>query len=110
MTKSSLFSLTAALALIAFPFSSQAASWSCKHGSNVREIHIQTESPSSPVPCSVVYKKTTEGTADQTLWTAANDAGYCEEKAKGLVEKLVSMGWACEEATDGASTTTKTNP
>jgi hypothetical protein len=110
MKKTSLYSLTAALAMIAIPFSSQAASWSCKHGDSVREVHIQTESPSSPVPCSVVYKKTTEGAADQTLWTAANDAGYCEEKAKGLVEKLTSLGWTCEEAMGGASTETKTTP
>jgi hypothetical protein len=110
MTKPSLFSLTAALALLAIPFGSQAASWSCKHGSNVREIHIQTESPSSPVPCSVVYKKVTEGAADQTLWNATNDAAYCAEKAKAFVEKQVSLGWTCEEAKSVASTATKTNP
>jgi hypothetical protein len=110
MKKTSLFSLTAALALLAIPFGSQAASWSCKNGSNVREIHIQTESPSSPVPCCVVNKKTTEGAADQTLWTAANDAGYCEEKATALVEKLGSLGWTCEEAKGGAGTAAKTNP
>jgi len=113
MKRTSLFTLAAALALLAIPFSSQAASsWSCKNGSNVREIHIQSQSPSSPVPCSVIYKKTTEGAADQTLWTASNDAGYCEQKAKALVEKLASLGWTCEEPTPtaGASTTTKTNP
>ena len=110
MKNPSLFNLTVALALLAIPFSSQAASWSCKNGSNVREIHIQTESPSSPVPCSVVYKKVTEGAADQTLWTAANDAAYCAEKAKAFVEKQVSLGWTCQEATGGESTTTKTNP
>jgi hypothetical protein len=110
MKTPSLFCLTAALALIVIPFSSQAASWSCKNGNNVREIHIQTESPSSPVPCSVVYKKVTEGAADQTLWNAVNDAGYCEEKAKAFVEKLTSLGWTCEETTGGASAMTKTNP
>jgi hypothetical protein len=98
MKKSTLYSLTAALALIAIPFGSQAATWTCKSGKIVREIDVQSQTPSSPVPCSVVYKKTTEGAADQTLWTAENDAAYCEEKAKGLADKLTSLGWTCEEA------------
>jgi len=110
MKTSSLFCLTAALALIAIPFSSQAASWSCKSGNTVREVVIQTQSPSSPVPCSVVYKKVTEGVPDKTLWNAENDAGYCEEKAKAFVEKLGSLGWTCEETTGAASAVTKTNP
>jgi hypothetical protein len=107
MKKLSLVSQTIAIALLAFPFSSQAASWSCKQGDNVREIHIQSDSPSSPVPCSVVYKKLTEGAADQILWSATNDASFCEEKAKAFVEKQVSWGWTCEETAGGESTTTK---
>jgi hypothetical protein len=103
----SLVSQTVAVALLVIPFSSQAESWTCKQGNNVREIHIQSESPSSPVPCSVVYKKVTEGAEDQTLWTAENDAGYCEEKAKAFVEKQVSWGWTCEETAGGESAATK---
>ncbi|MGA7593967.1 MAG: hypothetical protein WCA64_02120 [Gallionella sp.] len=98
MKKSTLCSMTAALALIAIPFGSQAATWTCKSGNNVREIDVQSQTPSSPVPCSVVYKKTTEGAADQTLWTAENDAAYCEEKAKALADKLNASGWNCQEA------------
>ncbi len=107
MKKQFLFIHAAAVALFAFPFSSQAESWTCSMGNSVREIHIQTDTPSSPVPCSVVYKKVTEGAEDQTLWTAENDAGYCEEKAKAFVEKQVSWGWTCEEATGGESAMTK---
>jgi hypothetical protein len=103
----SLVSQIVAIALLVIPFSSQAASWNCKQGSNVREIHVQSESASSPVPCSVVYKKVTEGAADQTLWSAANDAAFCEEKAKAFVEKQVSWGWTCEEAKVAESTPTK---
>ena len=109
MNKSSIFSLTVALAVFTIPFGAQAATWTCKNGNNVREILVQAESPSSPVPCSVVYKKTTEGAADQTLWTAANDAAYCEEKAKAFVDKQVSWGWTCVESTGGDGAMTKTN-
>jgi hypothetical protein len=98
MNKPNLFSVTVALALFSIPFSSQAATWTCKNGNNVREIDVQSQTPSSPVPCSVVYKKTTEGAADQTLWTATNDAAYCEEKAKALADKLNASGWNCQEA------------
>jgi hypothetical protein len=104
MKLSSTVGLTISFALLAIPFSSQAQSWTCKNGNNVREIIIQSESPSSPVPCSVIYKKTTEGAPDQTLWTAENDAAYCAEKAKAFVDKQTGWGWACEEAMSGAST------
>ena len=85
-----------ATALIAFSGSSYAESWSCRHDNNVREIHIVQET-SSAVPCSVVYKKQTEGVEDQVLWTAMNDANYCVEKAAAFVEKQTIWGWTCVE-------------
>lgn len=87
---------TLSIAALTLPFNAFADSWSCRHGDDVREIHIQRES-SAPVPCSVVYKKLTEGAEDQVLWTAQNDAGYCEEKARAFVEKQTGWGWTCVE-------------
>ncbi len=84
------------IALLAMPFGLQADSWSCRHNNDVREIHI-VRATSEAVPCSVVYKKLTEGVEDQTLWTAENDANYCEDKAKAFVEKQVGWGWTCVE-------------
>jgi len=84
------------LALISLPFSLHAESWSCRHGNDVREIHIQRASGAA-VPCSVVYKKLTEGVEDQVLWTADNDENFCEEKAKAFVAKQESWGWTCVE-------------
>ena len=104
MKISSTVSLTIAFALLAIPFSSQAQSWSCKNGDSVREISIQTDTPGSPVPCSVVYKKVTEGGPELKLWTATNDAVYCADKAKAFIEKQTSWGWTCEEAMAGAAT------
>lgn len=80
----------------ALPASAYAESWSCSHGNDVREVHIE-RTTSSPVPCNVVYKKLTEGVADQILWNAENDDSYCEEKAEGFVAKLESLGWVCAE-------------
>jgi len=83
-------------ALLAVPFSVSAESWSCRHDNDVREIHIVQETDAA-VPCSVVYKKLTEGVEDQVLWTANNDANYCQEKAQGLVDKQIGWGWTCVE-------------
>ena len=78
------------------PLAAIADSWSCRHTNDVREIHIE-RSTSGPVPCQVVYKKLTEGVEDQVLWSAENDAGYCEEKANEFVAKQESWGWTCVE-------------
>ena len=108
MKKLSLPSLSFAIALLAIPFSSQAESWSCRHNNDVREIHIQTDSPSSSIPCRVVYKKLTEGVEDRVLWNAQNDASYCEEKAKAFVEKQIAWGWTCVETISDENATTET--
>ena len=110
MKKLSLLSQTVAIALLAVPFSSQADSWSCRHDNNVREVHVQSASATSDVPCSVVYKKLTEGVEDRVLWTAQNDAAYCADKAKAFIEKQVGWGWTCVEtiADDGTTTATET--
>ncbi len=84
------------MALPAIPFTASAESWSCRHGNDVREIHI-THETSAPVPCSVVYKKLTEGVEDQVLWSASSDVNYCEEKANAFVEKQIGWGWTCVE-------------
>lgn len=87
---------TLSIAALTLPFNAFADSWSCRHGDDVREIHIQ-RTTSEPVPCSVVYKKLTEGVEDQVLWTAENDASYCDEKARAFVEKQTGWGWTCVE-------------
>jgi len=91
-----LINRTLAVILLAAPLSAYADSWSCSHGNDVREIHIE-RTTSESVPCDVVYKKQTEGVEDQILWSASNDDSYCEEKAQGLVAKLESFGWVCAE-------------
>ena len=78
------------------PLSAYADSWSCRHGNDVREVHIE-QTTSAPTPCNVVYRKLTEGAEDQVLWNAQSDESYCEEKARGFIEKLESWGWTCVE-------------
>ena len=69
----------------------------CQIGELTRTVEVVYSNPGQPVPCEVLYNKSDEGTL-QTLWRAFNEAGYCEEQAEGLIDKLESLGWACEAA------------
>jgi hypothetical protein len=84
------------VALFYTPTSAYAESWSCSSGNDVREIHIE-RTGSAPVPCSVIYRKQTEGIEDQVLWSANHDESFCDEKATALVAELDSSGWVCTE-------------
>lgn len=84
------------IAVFILPLNVFADSWSCRHGDDVREIHIQRESSNS-LPCSIVYKKLTEGVEDQVLWTAESDPDFCAEKALEFIENQHSWGWTCVE-------------
>ncbi len=68
--------------------------FTCSYGDAVREIHVVYVSPDSAVPCSVQYKK--DGSLE-TLWSAENESGYCEEKAQAFVAKQEGWGWACSQ-------------
>ena len=76
--------------------SAYADSWSCRHGDDVRELHIERSSD-APVPCQVVYRKLTEGVEDQVLWNAQFEENYCAEKAAEFLTKLEGWGWTCVE-------------
>lgn len=71
----------------------------CSHGSQTRVIEVAYTSEDN-VPCEVRYSKE-EGS--QTLWSATNKAGYCEEKAAAFVEKQMGWGWACEASINTAT-------
>ena len=73
-----------------------ADSWNCSHDDLVREVIIEYPQGGS-LPCDVVYKKQTEGVEDQVLWSAENEEGYCEDRARELVARLESSGWVCLE-------------
>ena len=73
----------------------QGAETQCTYGDMARRVVIMTE-PGVSVPCEVHYFKDTEAPGeDQVLWSASQQAGYCEEQAAGLVAKLEGWGWDC---------------
>ncbi|MDJ0908023.1 MAG: hypothetical protein QNI99_02450 [Woeseiaceae bacterium] len=90
------FAVLAAFSLLPFAASAQGVtSYSCTYDEMVRRVEILTE-PGVPVPCEVHYHKDTEAPGQhQVLWSAQNDAGYCEAKTAEFVAKLEGWGWSC---------------
>lgn len=65
----------------------------CTHNGSVRTIKVVYPNE-GPNVCEVIYEKST-GT--QTLWSASNDASYCEDKAIEFVSKQEGWGWQCNQ-------------
>jgi hypothetical protein len=68
----------------------------CTMGDLTRSVEVVYTTPGQSVPCEVLYSKPTAGTVE-SLWRANNETGYCENKAKQLINNLADMGWQCEE-------------
>ncbi|GAA3921711.1 hypothetical protein [Litoribacillus peritrichatus] len=72
-------------------------SYVCINGADERKISVVYTEPGSPVPCEVVYEKSSGMT---TLWNAQSEEGYCEEKAKAFAEKQATWGYECTSVVD----------
>ncbi len=90
------FAVLTAFTLLPFAASAQGVtSYSCTYDEMVRRVEILTE-PGVPVPCEVHYHKDTEAPGEhQVLWSAQNDASYCESKTAEFVTRLEGWGWNC---------------
>jgi len=66
----------------------------CTSGDVERTIEVLYTTADSKVPCDVKY---TKPESTQILWSAQNQEGYCETKAKAFSEKLTGYGWSCLE-------------
>jgi hypothetical protein len=90
-----LFSSLAAV-LPTFAFAQSSDTYQCTMGDLTRRVEIAREG-GSPVPCEVLYFKDSEAPGQrQVLWSATNEAGYCESQAQGFVERLQGLGWECQ--------------
>ena len=82
-------------------FAQDAVRYECSIDEVTRRVEVLSE-PGVSVPCEVHYYKVPEVPGeDLVLWSAQNEAGYCEARAAEFVEKLRSMGWTCWEAGAG---------
>lgn len=85
--------------VLLLPASAMSASWTCEHNNLIREVAIDSAGENA-VPCSVNYTKITEGVGTQQLWSAENEAGYCEARAEEFVARLQGWGWNCSKDPD----------
>ena len=105
------FAVSAAFVLLPFAVSAQGVtSYTCTYDELVRRVEILTE-PGMPVPCEVHYHKDTESPGEhQVLWSAQNDAAYCESKTTEFVAKLEEWGWSCSAGGAAAAPATPATP
>lgn len=84
-----------------------ASKFICTQSNLRRTVEVVYDYPAQAVPCSVVYHKPTEEPESdlKTLWTAQNEAGYCEKKTAELIDMLEANGWSCSPADEQSSTT-----
>ena len=75
-----------------------AKSVTCTMVSLERTVELRYENPGNAVPCEVRYAKPTEGVGGKVLWRAEHEAGYCEARFDGFVDKLRGFGWSCPES------------
>lgn len=81
-------SLTISLAIAA----QSDLTYTCIMDTMTRTISVEYTTD-APTPCSVIYVKDDDTT--ETLWSAKNVDGYCENKAREFIEKQRSWGWQC---------------
>ena len=93
-SKSHLSSSTICALLLISAGAVMAEATSCRLGELTRSIEVVYSAPGQATPCEVLYRKAAEGTVE-TLWRAANEAGYCEARAREFAARLERLGWAC---------------
>ncbi len=77
-----------------------ADSWACNKTGLTRHVVVYYPDAPARLPCEVFYSKPQENVVPRALWEAANNEGFCEQKAAEFVAKLETWGWQCtpEEA------------
>jgi hypothetical protein len=84
--------------------------YQCTMDGLTRRVEVVHET-SAAVPCEVRYHKDDETPgAPQTLWSAQNEAGYCEAQAQSFAARLESWGWRCTSAAEPAASTARRAP
>lgn len=89
--------LLATTLLLGTSLSALADSYLCTNGGAERSIAVVYRDAGQPVPCEVHYSKDGQS---QILWSASQEAGYCEEKAKAFADQQTSWGWQCAMANE----------
>ena len=80
----------------------EASRFVCTSGDSERVIEVVYNNPDQSLPCEVRYHK--DG-AEETLWRAQNEEGFCEQQAQEFAADQQQWGWECDEAQDADAAT-----
>lgn len=70
--------------------------YACLRDGMIRAVYVEYAKIAGEPPCAVVYEKSApEAASRETPWRADADRGFCEQRARELVEKLRDWGWKC---------------
>lgn len=76
----------------------------CSARGLIRQVEVREHDPARDAACAVLYRKESENPGiEEVLWTAQRDSQFCDDKARGLIERLESAGWACEPVDPAAT-------
>jgi hypothetical protein len=76
----------------------------CQRGEQVRRVEVQFADDADRLPCEVDYWRDTAAPGQsETLWHPHNPLDYCRDKAREMVDRLESGGWACAATSTGAA-------
>jgi hypothetical protein len=93
-------------ACLCYPFAALAQSvmsYECSLSDMTRRVVVERSGPGA-VPCEVAYYRVDEAPGERrVLWNAVNEAGYCEARAAGFIERLEGWGWQCQASADAAA-------
>lgn len=70
--------------------------YACLRESVIRLVYVEYYETAGAPPCGVVYEKSPpEEMSKDVLWRSDYEKGFCEERARQLVEDLRAGGWKC---------------
>ena len=70
--------------------------YACLRDDMTRILYVEYLGGPGQAPCTVVYeKRPPEPSSRVFLWNAEENARFCEDNARDLVEKLRDWGWKC---------------
>ena len=70
--------------------------YACLRDGLIRAVYVEYAQIAGEPPCAVVYEKSAPEEASREIpWRAEADMGFCEMRARELVDKLRDWGWKC---------------
>ena len=70
--------------------------YACLRDGMIRAVYVEYTKTAGEPPCAVVYEKSSPEEASREIpWRAEADMGFCEMRARELVDKLREWGWKC---------------